>query len=165
MKTHTRRDFLKTTSGIAASAALDQSLLVRDAAAQQLSFKPESGAALRVLRWKRFVQGDEEQWMANTRAFTERTGVSVRVDSENFEDIRPKAAVAASVANTRSRVEDDFDIVWVIEEDIGRLSRGLRQDAAGRLRQRRRGQCGNAGQNDRQSDGKRMTASHVRSLP
>ncbi|HZF23413.1 MAG TPA: hypothetical protein VE030_08100, partial [Burkholderiales bacterium] len=44
------------------------------------------GASLRLLRWKRFVQGDEEQFMANTRRFTELTGVKVRVDSENRRD-------------------------------------------------------------------------------
>jgi multiple sugar transport system substrate-binding protein len=43
------------------------------------------------------VQGDEDLWMANTRKFTELSGVEVRVDSENFEEVRPKAAVAANV--------------------------------------------------------------------
>ena len=51
------------------------------------------------MRWKRFVQGDEELWLANTKRFTERTGIEVRVESENFEDIRPKAAVAANVGS------------------------------------------------------------------
>ena len=45
------------------------------------------------------MQGDEDQWLANTRKFTEKTGIEVRVDSENFEDIRPKAAVAANVGS------------------------------------------------------------------
>src|SRR5882672_4950798 len=97
MKAHSRRDFLKTTAGIAAGAALGDSLLGRDAQAQQLTFKPEQGAKLRVLRWKRFVQGDEDLWMANTQRFIEKTGIEVRVDSENWEDLRPKAAVAANV--------------------------------------------------------------------
>jgi len=74
-------------------------MLARDSLAQDLSFKPEPGAKLRVLRWKRFVQGDEDQWMANTRAFTEKTGVAVTVDNENWEDLRPKAAVAANVGS------------------------------------------------------------------
>lgn len=74
-------------------------MLARDAHAQELSFKPEPGAKLRVLRWKRFVQGDEDQWMTNTRAFTARTGVEVTVDNENWEDVRPKAAVAANVGS------------------------------------------------------------------
>ncbi|HLX23229.1 MAG TPA: extracellular solute-binding protein, partial [Usitatibacter sp.] len=53
----------------------------------------------RVLRWKRFVQGDEDVWAANTKKFTEKTGVEVRVDAEGWEDVRPKAAVAANVGN------------------------------------------------------------------
>jgi len=100
MNKHTRRDFLWTTGGIAASAALGQSLFAREALAQQqLSFKPEAGATLRVLRWKRFVQGDEDQWLANSKKFTEATGVAVTVESENWEDLRPKAAVAANVGS------------------------------------------------------------------
>ena len=69
----------------------------RDAGYAQL-FAGKS-ASLRVLRWKRFVQGEENQFMANTRKFTQVTAVPVRVDSENFEDIRPKAAVAANVGS------------------------------------------------------------------
>ncbi|MGH8630757.1 MAG: ABC transporter substrate-binding protein, partial [Burkholderiales bacterium] len=60
-------------------------------------YKPERGAQLRVLRWKRFVQGDEDLWTRNTRRFAETTGIEVRVDSENWEEVRPKAAVAANV--------------------------------------------------------------------
>ena len=63
--------------GLAAGAALGAPMLAREAQAQELSFKPEPGAKLRVLRWKRFVQGDEDQWVANTQKFTEKTGVEV----------------------------------------------------------------------------------------
>jgi len=74
-------------------------MLARESQAQELSFKPEAGARLRVLRWKRFVQGDEDQWLANTKKFTEKTGIEVTVDAENWEDVRPKAAVAANIGN------------------------------------------------------------------
>ena len=93
----TRRRFL--TASALAGATLGAPMLARDSYAQELSFKPEPGAKLRVLRWKRFVQGDEEQWMANTRAFTAKAGVEVTVDNENWEDVRPKAAVAANVGS------------------------------------------------------------------
>jgi multiple sugar transport system substrate-binding protein len=93
----TRRRFLQASA--VAGAALGAPMLARESHAQDLSFKPESGAKLRVLRWKRFVQGDEEQWMANTKKFTENTGVEVVVDNENWEDVRPKAAVAANVGS------------------------------------------------------------------
>ena len=39
----------------------------------------------------------EDQLLANTRRFTELTGVEVRIDSGNVEELRPKAAVAAEV--------------------------------------------------------------------
>ena len=93
----TRRRFLQASA--LAGATLGAPMLARDAHAQELSFKPEQGAKLRVLRWKRFVQGDEDQWTANTRAFTAKTGVEVTVDNENWEDLRPKAAVAANVGS------------------------------------------------------------------
>lgn len=93
----TRRRFLQASA--LAGATLGAPMLARDAHAQELSFKPEPGAKLRVLRWKRFVQGDEDQWLANTKRFTERTGVPVTLESENWEDLRPKAAVAANVGS------------------------------------------------------------------
>jgi multiple sugar transport system substrate-binding protein len=74
-------------------------LLPADALAQQTRFNPEKGAKLRVLRWKRFVQGDEDVWAANTKKFTQMTGIEVRIDAEGWEDVRPKAAVAANVGS------------------------------------------------------------------
>jgi multiple sugar transport system substrate-binding protein len=94
-----RRDFLKATAGVAAGSALGTGMLAEQAAAQNLTFKPEKGAKLRVLRWKRFVQGDEDKWAELTRKFTQATGIEVRVDAEGWEDVRPKAAVAANVGS------------------------------------------------------------------
>ena len=94
----TRRGALKALSATTL-AVTGGALFDRHAAAAELKYPPEKDAELRVLRWKRFVQGEEDQFMANTRKFTETTGVQVRVDSENFEDIRPKAAVAANVGS------------------------------------------------------------------
>ena len=93
----TRRHFLRASA--AAGAAFGAPMLARESMAQELSFQPEPGAKLRVLRWKRFVQGDEDQWLANTKKFTEKTGVEVTVDAENWEDVRLKAAVAANIGN------------------------------------------------------------------
>jgi multiple sugar transport system substrate-binding protein len=97
MAEFSRRDALRAlgAAGLAASGGT----LLTPAHAADLKYAAEKGAELRVLRWKRFVQGEEDQWLANTRKFTELTGVRVRVDSENFEDIRPKAAVAANVGS------------------------------------------------------------------
>jgi multiple sugar transport system substrate-binding protein len=90
----TRRKALQLSAAAVAGASLGA---VRPARAA--GFTPESGAALRVLRWKRFVQGDEDQWMANTEKFTAATGVPVQIDAESWEDVRPKAAVAANVGS------------------------------------------------------------------
>jgi multiple sugar transport system substrate-binding protein len=89
-----RRDFLKVTAGVAAGAAAPM-IWVKDAHAQWAN-TPEKGAKLRVLRWSRFVQGDIDQYMKNVAAFTAKTGIEVRVDNESWEDVRPKAAVAAN---------------------------------------------------------------------
>jgi multiple sugar transport system substrate-binding protein len=93
-----RRVVLKNSAGIAAAASLGvgSAIFSPFANAQSMSFKPEKGAKLRVLRWSRFVQGDIDAYMANVKKFTAATGVEVRVDSENWEDVRPKAAVAAN---------------------------------------------------------------------
>jgi multiple sugar transport system substrate-binding protein len=93
----TRRRFLTSTAAAATLGATQHLVAPPSAQAAPLKLTPEKGAVLRVLRWKRFVQGDEEQFMANTRRYTEQTGVEVKVDSENWEDLRPKAAVAANV--------------------------------------------------------------------
>lgn len=75
----------------------------------QWNGQPEKGASLRVLRWKRFVQGDEDAWMANTKKFSEKYGIEVRVDSEGWEDVRPKAAVAANVGSGPDIIISTFE--------------------------------------------------------
>jgi multiple sugar transport system substrate-binding protein len=95
-----------TTAAAAAASAWAPSALAQ---AETLKFDIEKDAKLRVLRWKRFVQGDEELWMANTKKFTDQTGVEVRVDNEGWEDVRPKAAVAASVGSGPDIIIGWFD--------------------------------------------------------
>src|SRR4030095_14712499 len=90
-----RRKFLQTTGAVAAGAAVGPFIWVKNANAQW-SNSPEKGAKLRVLRWKRFVQGDEDMYLTNVKKFTEKYGIEVRVDAEGWEDVRPKAAVAAN---------------------------------------------------------------------
>jgi multiple sugar transport system substrate-binding protein len=110
MSKFSRREFLKGTAGAAAAGTVGAASAVwsPDAMAQA-KWTPEKGAKLRVLRWKRFVQGDEDLWMANTRKFTEKTGIEVRVDNEGWEDVRPKAAVAANVGSGPDIVVGWFD--------------------------------------------------------
>ena len=94
----TRRKFLQSTSVAAGASAAGPMIWVKDAHAQWSS-APEKGAKLRVLRWKRFVQGDEDAYMANVKKFSEQFKIEVRVDHEGWEDVRPKAAVAANVGS------------------------------------------------------------------
>ncbi len=93
-----RRKFLEGSAGVAAAATLGTgtTLWSPAASAQTLTLKPEKDAKLRVLRWSRFVQGDIDAYMVNVKKFTDKTGIEVRVDNEGWEDVRPKAAVAAN---------------------------------------------------------------------
>jgi len=110
MSKYTRRDFLKTTAGAAAAGSLGVGgTMWSENALAQGKWAPEKGAKLRVLRWKRFVQGDEDKWLENTKLFTQKTGVEVRVDSEGWEDVRPKAAVAANVGSGPDIIISTFE--------------------------------------------------------
>ena len=95
MSDFSRRKFLENSAGVAAVATAG-SMLSLPSYSQTLSFKPEKDAKLRVLRWSRFVQGDIDAYMVNVKKFTEKTGIQVRIDNEGWEDVRPKAAVAAN---------------------------------------------------------------------
>jgi multiple sugar transport system substrate-binding protein len=64
--------------------------------AQASPFKPEQGAALNLMRWRRFVVAEDEAFMRMVAAFTQATGVRVSVTSESFDDMQPKASVAAN---------------------------------------------------------------------
>jgi len=105
MSKFTRRDAIKL--GVGATAAAGLSHLVGGSPAAAQTITPEKGASLRLLRWSAFVKGDEDQWIANTKKFTEKTGIEVRIDKESWEDIRPKAAVAANVGSG-----PDLMFVW-----------------------------------------------------
>ncbi len=109
MTDFSRRGVLLGSAGIAAGLAGAKLLGGNPALAQDaaLRYKPEEGASLRVLRWAPFVKGDEDQWITNTKKFTDLTGVQVRIDKESWEDIRPKAAVAANVGSG-----PDIVLVW-----------------------------------------------------
>jgi len=92
-----RRKFLEGSAGVAATTLGGTAAVFAPAVqAQTLTLKPEKGAKLRVLRWSRFVQGDIDAYMINVKKFTDKTGIEVRVDNEGWEDVRPKAAVAAN---------------------------------------------------------------------
>ena len=98
MQEYSRRDSLKFGASVIAGAAAGTSLLSPARADEPtIDLKPEQGASLRVLRPAKFVKGDETLWLENTDKYTKQTGVTVKVESQGWEDLRPKAAVAANV--------------------------------------------------------------------
>src|SRR5258705_2167012 len=96
MTMFTRRTLVQST--LAATGALAGSGLLEwaKAWAQAAPWKPEKGAQLSLLRWKYFVQSEDEAFVALLDAFTKATGVKVNVTRESYEDIPPKASVAAN---------------------------------------------------------------------
>lgn len=106
-----RRKLLQGGAALAAGAVLTPALARRAMAqtAPAMTFTPEQGASLRLLRWVPFVAGEEAAWNANSKAFTDATGVEVRIDQESWEDVRPKAAVAANVGSGPDMVMSWFD--------------------------------------------------------
>jgi multiple sugar transport system substrate-binding protein len=127
-----RRDLLLGTAGAAGAHLVGGTPAFAQGAAP--SFKPEQGASLRVLRWAPFVKGDEDAWLANTKKFSDQFGVDVRVDKESWEDIRPKAAVAANVGSG-----PDIMLVWFDDAhqypdkllDVTEIAQGFAQKYGG----------------------------------
>lgn len=98
MRKITRRDSLKLGAVALAGATVGRSMgSPARAQTPMLDLKPEQGATLRILRPAKFVAGDEKLWLENTEKYTKETGVQVKVESQGWEDLRPKSAVAANV--------------------------------------------------------------------
>jgi len=95
----TRRRFIKNGTVSAAAAAFTGPAFLDWAAAwaQTAPWKPEQGARLSLLRWKYFIQEEDEAFVAAVDAFTRATGVKVGIIRESTDDIQPKASVAAHV--------------------------------------------------------------------
>jgi multiple sugar transport system substrate-binding protein len=103
-----RRRFLQLAAVLAAGAGA-RGAPAQGARTPALNLRPEKGARLRVLRWKRFVQGDEDAWTAHTVKFTKATGIPVSIDNEPWEDVRPKAAAAANLGSGPDVIIGFFD--------------------------------------------------------
>lgn len=104
MTSITRRSLVKSA---AAAGALTGSGLANWASAwaQASPFKPETGATLNLLRWRRFVEAEDAQFNKMVAAFTQATGCRVNVSSESFDDVQPKASVAANTGTGP-------DLIW-----------------------------------------------------
>ena len=96
----TRRNILQTGATLAAAGSANLALFAQ-AWAQASPFKAEKGAAIQLLRWKRFVQAEEDAFMGLVEAFTKATGVAVKVINESLDDVQPKASVAANTNQGR----------------------------------------------------------------
>jgi multiple sugar transport system substrate-binding protein len=107
MHDFTRRTLLQGGTALAAAGALTGPALFEFAKAwaQTAAWKAEPGAKLTLMRWKRFVPSEDDAFNAMVAAFKAATGTEMNVFSEAFEDVQPKASVAA---NTGS----GLDLVW-----------------------------------------------------
>ena len=94
----TRRSLVNGMGATAGAATLAGPALLDFARAwaEDLPWKPEPGAQLSMLRWKYFVQAEDDAYLAVLDAFTKATGVKVSVSRESYEDVQPKASVAAN---------------------------------------------------------------------
>jgi len=96
----TRREALALGASAALVAAGAQAQTaasnVKVADVQPPSLPIEKGASLRMLRPVRFVQPDEDVFRANAKAFTDKTGIEVKVDFVGWEDINQQTAVTSN---------------------------------------------------------------------
>jgi multiple sugar transport system substrate-binding protein len=94
----TRRTLLRGSTTAVATGALTAPALLQwaKAWAQSAPWKPERNAQLSLLRWKYFVQSEDDAFVQLIDAFTKATGVKVTISRESYEDVQPKASVAAN---------------------------------------------------------------------
>jgi multiple sugar transport system substrate-binding protein len=100
MKTNlTRRTVINGGTALATAGILTGSGLLTwtEAWAQEAPWKPERNAQLTLLRWKYFVQAEDEAFMAALDGFTKATGVKITLINESIDDVQPKASVAANI--------------------------------------------------------------------
>src|SRR6516225_12018569 len=97
----TRRTLVTNGLAVGAASALDGPALFdwAKAWAQTAPWKPERGAQLSMLRWRYFVQSEDEAFVAIMDAFTKATGVKVTISRESIDDVQPKASVAANTGS------------------------------------------------------------------
>src|SRR5713226_9550768 len=98
MNQFTRRALVKGGTAAAAAGALAGPALLEwaKAWAQAAPWKPEKNAQLSMLRWKYFVQSEDDAFVKLIEAFTQASGVKVNISRESYEDVQPKASVAAN---------------------------------------------------------------------
>ena len=103
-----RRSLLKGGATLLAAAATmssEQLLGYAKAWAQSAPWKPEAGATINLLRWKRFVEAEDVAFMKIVDAFQKANNVTINVSNESYDAIQPKASVAANTGQ-------GLDMVW-----------------------------------------------------
>jgi len=103
----TRRSLFKGAAGLGGAAMLTGSGLTEwaKAWAQESPFRPEKDAKISLLRWKRFIEAEDAQFMKLVAAFEQASGAKITITNESFDDIQPKASVVANTGH-------GFDMVW-----------------------------------------------------
>jgi multiple sugar transport system substrate-binding protein len=100
-----RREFIKVSArgmaGLTATGIVSGLPFTRKAVAagkiKALDIEIESNPVVEVLRWSEFVQSEKEIWLENTRRWEELTGGRVKTDFLSWTQIRPKAAMEATI--------------------------------------------------------------------
>ncbi len=95
----TRRHSLQLGAGLFAASALAPAAAraeIKVADVKPPSFPLEKGAQLHVLRPTKYIDADETIFLANSKRFTEQSGVAVKVDFVNWPDMPTQTAVAAN---------------------------------------------------------------------
>jgi multiple sugar transport system substrate-binding protein len=103
-----RRTLLKgsaMTLAAAATMSAEQLLGYAKAWAQTAPWKPEPGAKINLMRWKRFVEAEDVAFLKIVDAFQKATGCTINVSNESYDDLQPKASVAANTGQ-------GLDMVW-----------------------------------------------------
>lgn len=106
--TTNRRSLLKGGATLLAAAAAmssEELLGYAKAWAQTAPWKPEAGAKINLLRWKRFVEAEDVAFMKIVDAFQKANNVTINISNESYDDIQPKASVAANTGQ-------GLDMVW-----------------------------------------------------
>jgi len=67
-----------------------------------LAVEAGESAQLSILRWKYFVQSEDDAFVALMDSFTKATGVKITIARESYEDVQPKASVAANTGAVRT---------------------------------------------------------------
>ena len=103
-----RRSLLKggaTLLAAAATMSAEDLLGYAKAWAQTSPWKPEPGAKVNMMRWKRFVEAEDVAFMKIVDAFQKANNVTINISNESYDDVQPKASVAANTGQ-------GLDMVW-----------------------------------------------------